>query len=668
MQPRALLISEEQGTGGIQTTLGCLRQELIRHGWRVEQINVRNHRPAWLTLVQQAQTCDVLIASNNFLPAYWAVLLGLLTQRPAVVWVHGPLDEVLQHSRASAIKKGFLQGIYNLASALVFASHASMDSFERAMPGVRQPVRRVIRNPAPPQGTELATQGPDTRTVQLGFVGRLSPEKRPEWLLQTLACLPPYCHLSIVGDGPLRAALQDQLQAAPHNTGLAGRVHFLGERAVSADTYRTWQASLLCSAYEGYPMAALESLAAGVPCIATPLPALRELLGNDAPHWIAAEDSPQSLARTVLASLQTPQGHRQALALGIAARHPVQAFGQKWQILLGEVQGHTHRAALPAHAASPTPQGLTSAAGRPRKSVHFIHSGSAYLPELDAYRQALAARGHVVHVHTSAATVPDSADVVWWMCGRIHRSHARRLDNSLQVHEYASASVAPWAWLKDRVKAWSHPRPDHRIFQSEWVRQRMGLSDSVPFSLRDMGVPAHFLSAQASGPADVDLVYLGEMSRLMRFVPTLQAIDQAGLRLLLVGQVPPQLQAVLQGLPQVQTTGRIAQADVPAQLLRARAGLNLVPDQLPLSAQTSTKMLEYLAVGLPVISNRSAWATQMAELHPDRITLLDDLRSAPAWQQALRQQPPVQAHRQHLQTLSWDAQLRPLPVWQALGL
>lgn len=668
MQQRALLLCEEQGTGGIQTTLGWLQQTLAGHGWVIEQVQVRAGRPSWPALVEQARQAHVLIASNNFQPAYWAVLLGLLAHRPAVLWVHGPLGEVLRHNPPSAIKKGFLQGIYNLAQALVFASQTSMDSFAQAMPGVRQPLRRVIHNPAPahPPGPHPV----DTRTVQLGFVGRLSPEKRPELLLQTLVHLPPCCHLNIVGDGPVRAALQTQIEAAAPQARLGERVHFLGEQPVNATTYRDWQATLLCSAYEGYPMVALESLGAGVPCIGTPLPALREMLGTDAPHWIAADDQPASLARTVLDSLQTPQGSREQLALRVAARHPVQAFGQQWHDLL---QALRFPAASVADTAAPAstaarPSAAPSPPPAQRKHVHFVHAGSAYLPELAAYRQEITRRGHEVHLHTDAAQVPDNADVVWWICGRVSRRHSRRLKHSLHVHEYASASIAPAAWLKDRIKQLSHPRPDHRVFQSEWLRRRMGLTDTVPYSLRDMGVPARFLSAQARAAADVDLVYLGEMGRLMQFVPALQAIDQAGLRLLLIGQIPPALATVIGRLQHVRTTGRIAQDEVPAQLLRARAGLNLVPDVLPLSAQTSTKFLEYLAVGLPVISNPTAWSQRMADSHPDRVTLLSATDTPSAWQQALARQPFPQVWRPHLQHLSWHAQLHAMPLWSALGL
>ena len=97
-------------------------------------------------------------------------------------------------------------------------------------------------------------------------------------------------------------------------------------------------------------------------------------------------------------------------------------------------------------------------------------------------------------------------------------------------------------------------------------------------------------------------------------------------------------------------------------------GLNLVPNVLPLSAQTSTKMLEYLAVGLPVISSRSLWAEHIAAEHPGRVRWLIALTSPQAWRQAVGQLPAPEADRQHLRHLSWDARLQSLPLWQALGL
>lgn len=300
-------------------------------------------------------------------------------------------------------------------------------------------------------------------------------------------------------------------------------------------------------------------------------------------------------------------------------------------------------------------------------TVHFVHGARSYLPELAAYQAHIERLGHAVQLHTQAHTVPDDAQAVWWICGRVPAAQARRLQGAVQLHEYASASVAPLAWIKDRIKQWQHPVPDFRVFQSEWVRQRMGFAeDVVPYALRDMGVPDAFLTAQALQPPEFDLVYLGEMRRLLHFVPLLQTLGQAGLKLLLVGDVPPALQKHLAALSHIQSTGRVPQDQVPAQLLRARAGLNLMPDVLPLSEQTSTKMLEYLALGLPVISNPYAWAQRTAQAHSGRVQLLGLQVSASQWQAAVQGLPMRQTDRQHLASLGWSHQLQALPVWYAL--
>ncbi len=645
---RLLLLSEEQGHGGVHTALGLLKQGLSARGWTVHSLSVRAGRPGLLALLAAAREAEVIVASNNFQPAYWAVLLGLLAHRPSVVWVHGPLAEVLQARPVAWWRRGLLRWTYRLASALVFASRSAQASLHRLVPPQALALQAVVHNPAP-AAAPAAPDVPASAGVALGFVGRLSHEKRPDLLLQMLQALPTDHTLTLVGDGPLRAELQAQAQAL----GLMGnaqqppRVHFAGELGVTPATYQAWQATLLCSAYEGYPMVALESLAAGVPCIGTPMPALQEMLGAWAPGWLAPEASPQALAMTVQRALQAPAFTRRQQALTLARLHPLSAFGEGWHALLLRTLGQP----LPGP-----------------KTVHFVHTGAAYMPELAAYAAHLARLGHHSVVHHDPASVPLEADIVWWLCGRVSAVHAQRLHHSVQVHEYASASVGHWPGLKDRIKRWRQPRPQHRLFLNDWVRTRLGFDDGVPSALREMGVPSAFLHAQPQAAPEYDLVYLGEMSRLLACEGALRAIAQAGLSLLLVGDVPPPLQALVRHWPRVHCSGRVPQAEVPAQLLRARAGLNLMPLRLPLTRQTSTKVLEYLAVGLPVLSNRYAWAEEIAAQHPGRVRLLDTTHNADSWRRALQDLPARHSDRSALQALAWPARLASLPIWAALGL
>jgi hypothetical protein len=296
------------------------------------------------------------------------------------------------------------------------------------------------------------------------------------------------------------------------------------------------------------------------------------------------------------------------------------------------------------------------------EQVHFIRGGASYLPELAAYEALLRERGHASVFHDSAATVPGVARILWWICGRVPSDAGKRWPTAFHVHEYASASVPPAAGLKDRIKRWTHPVPQHRIFQSEWVQGRMGLDDGVPCSFRDMGVPATFLDAKRNAVGDFDLVYLGETSRLMAFSGALRAIREAGLSLLVVGAIDDRVRAVARD---AQCAGRIPQENVPSQLLRARAGLNLMPNRLPFSQQTSTKVLEYLAVGLPVLGNDYAWFRRTAAQFPGRLKAVD-VDSAQQWRTAMTTLPGVEADRSHLAPLTWPSRLAGLPVWDAL--
>ena len=98
--------------------------------------------------------------------------------------------------------------------------------------------------------------------------------------------------------------------------------------------------------------------------------------------------------------------------------------------------------------------------------IHYVRGGNAYLPELAAYADFLQGLGHQAQIHQDSASVPGDAAVVWWLCGRVPRHAARRFAHAFQVHEYASASVPPWAWLKDRAKRASQPQPQYRLFQN----------------------------------------------------------------------------------------------------------------------------------------------------------------------------------------------------------
>ena len=326
-------MQEDQAIGGVTTIANTLGQALQQLGWPVATLAL--NQSGWRQRLTAAAQSDLILASNNFRPAYLAWGLGLLLRKPVVVWVHGPLQEVLAQARASAAKRAWLRWLYRRLPRFVFVSKASHDSFLKFMGGRPIPNQRmvVIANAVtlPAAGAKPGVTAPAMPlTPQLAYIGRLSEEKQPLLLLDMLRLLPSQYQLTLVGDGPLRDTLAQQ----GADLLISGRLHLAGQQAHGPGLYAPWTLTLLASRYEGCPMTLLESLAMGVPCVGLPIPALQEVLAQDAPYLLAREHSARALADAVSAVLQLPPAQLQADMARVLARYQVQDFAHRWQTVL----------------------------------------------------------------------------------------------------------------------------------------------------------------------------------------------------------------------------------------------------------------------------------------------------------------------------------------------
>jgi glycosyltransferase involved in cell wall biosynthesis len=279
----------------------------------------------------------VILASHNFKPAYVAWALGLLLRKPVVVWVHGPLFEVLEQAHASPFKRAWLRWLYHRLPRFVFVSRASQESFERFM---HQPLGAhqhgdVIPNAVVPMALPAnSLWAADAATVnpQLAYIGRLSQEKRPLILLDMLRLLPAQFRLTLVGDGPLR----DELRQSGADLLASGRLTLAGPQAHGPGLYAPWHMTLLASRYEGCPMTLLESFTMGVPCVGLPIAALQEVVGVDAPYLLARDVTAQALVDAVQTVWAMPRQQVQADMARVLSRYQVRDFVQSWQTVLRE--------------------------------------------------------------------------------------------------------------------------------------------------------------------------------------------------------------------------------------------------------------------------------------------------------------------------------------------
>ena len=330
--------------GGVQTMTRTLQLVLQDHGFVVKALAWQHTN--FSDLLHAARQSDVVVASHNFGPTYCGVALKVLTRKPLVSWVHGPLLDVLKMSKASWWKRLWLSHVYRYVNLFICVSKTTEDSL---LGFLSTSSVKILRTAVIPNGLTPFEDHADNiplvantsyTNLFIGYVGRLSEEKRPHLLLDTLRYLPLDTQLCIVGDGNLRAELEDAGKELIVND----RLKFLGHQASSHGLYSPYQVTLLTSQFEGCPMTALESLSCGVPCVALPIPAMRELFEHDAPYLLADDETPQALAIAVLNLSHIPVERVQEDTARIMDKHSLRRFGNSWQSILFDLLSASLRA------------------------------------------------------------------------------------------------------------------------------------------------------------------------------------------------------------------------------------------------------------------------------------------------------------------------------------
>jgi len=135
----------------------------------------------------------------------------------------------------------------------------------------------------------------ERKRIRLLCVARLCVrDKGQEVLLESLAELPDInWHLTLAGDGPDRHFLEQQVQ----RFGIANKVDFLGRVSTSVvpDLLAGHDIFVLSSRNEGLPLSLLEAMASGLPCIATDVGSVKEVLIHEKTGLLVQPNNPIQL-------------------------------------------------------------------------------------------------------------------------------------------------------------------------------------------------------------------------------------------------------------------------------------------------------------------------------------------------------------------------------------
>lgn len=251
---------------------------------------------------------------------------------PLIATFHGVRPE--EYRRAASILR--------LADAVVCVSKDLLEGLECA--GVARERLGVIRN-AVPLAPPLSDAGREAidRELALGegpvvsLIGRLVDQKAPRRFLEAAAYVAaerPDCRFLIVGQGPLRPALE----ALSRRLGIADMVRLTGVRADAKELIARSDLVVFSSEWEGMPVVALEALAAAVPVVSTDVEGMSELLGTGA--GTVVDRDARSLATEIVALLGLPERRAEMGRTGremIAAEFSVREMVAAYQHLYREL-------------------------------------------------------------------------------------------------------------------------------------------------------------------------------------------------------------------------------------------------------------------------------------------------------------------------------------------
>ena len=241
-------------------------------------------------------------------------------------------------------------------------------------------------------------------------------------------------------------------------------------------------------------------------------------------------------------------------------------------------------------------------------SILFEGPPHTYLPEISAYIRYLEEVYPQVKPYVSTDIKgyhPKDFDIVWRFMGRDFGKGGNYV-----VHEYNSLSAGRLPRVKNVIKSFVSARPDRRVFLNKIVRHGFMFNDAIPYSYRDMGIAASFFEAEKK--PEFDFVYAGSIHRgpeVMSFLDYF-AENIKDATILIVGSVNRDILVRYRPYTHIHFAGRSHYDDVASFIAKGRYGLNLIPDYYPYNVQTATKVWEYCALGMPIVSMKYRWSEQ----------------------------------------------------------
>jgi glycosyltransferase involved in cell wall biosynthesis len=152
-----------------------------------------------------------------------------------------------------------------------------------------------------PWGVNAPDEVPEDARIALA-VSRLTAQKGIDVAIRALSSLPGDVVLVVLGEGPDRGSLE----ALARELGVERRVFLLGRVPDVAAWLRRTDVFVHPARWEGFGLAVLEAMLAGLPVVATSVSSLPELVVDGETGLLVAADDAAALAAAISSALEQP--------------------------------------------------------------------------------------------------------------------------------------------------------------------------------------------------------------------------------------------------------------------------------------------------------------------------------------------------------------------------
>jgi glycosyltransferase involved in cell wall biosynthesis len=251
-----------------------------------------------------------------------------------VIGSHRQLGDLLSPAQFRA-----QMAMFHLCDRVICNSQAAADRLSKA--GLDEEKLGVIGNGLPDEAFAKASPAIERNPgiLRVGMIARMNAVyKNQSGFLRAVARVASKfssVEFVLVGDGPLRYGLERQT----NEIGLANRVTFLGDRNDISVVLASLDVSVVPSTSESLSNVMLESMAAGVPVVATAVGGNRDLGSNDRALLVPPNDEEKLAAG--IERLLGDAGLRQSISHGARqfakANFTMERICRQYQELYGEV-------------------------------------------------------------------------------------------------------------------------------------------------------------------------------------------------------------------------------------------------------------------------------------------------------------------------------------------